>query len=164
MTPSEIVLCESLLKSLKSSRVLSHAPSGKALRAITACASPAPDPVFRYQAKAPAKERPKDADGKGHPTVKPLEFMRWLVRLVTPPEGVVLDPFAGSGSTGMACLREGFDCVLIEREAEYVADIERLIAYRTPFGARLRSALRVLVDRQLERLDQVRELLACHGV
>ena len=55
-----------------------------------------------------------------HPTVKPLSLMRWLVRLVTPPSGVVLDPFAGSGTTGVAALEEGFMFVGIEREAEYV--------------------------------------------
>lgn len=85
-------------------------------------------PVFRYQAKAPSKERPR-VDGVAHPTVKPLELMRWLVRLVTPPGGVVLDPFAGSGTTGEACLLEGLSAVLIEREAEYLplihARIER---------------------------------------
>jgi site-specific DNA-methyltransferase (adenine-specific) len=55
--------------------------------------------------------------------------MAYLVRLVTPPTGTVLDPFAGSGTTGMACMREGFDCVLIEREAEYVADIRQRLAH-----------------------------------
>lgn len=55
-----------------------------------------------------------------HPTTKPVELMRWLVRLVTPPGGTVLDPFAGSGTTGVACQREGFSAILIEREAEYV--------------------------------------------
>ena len=64
-----------------------------------------------------------------HPTVKPVDLIAYLCRLITPPNGVVLDPFAGSGSTGMACLREGFDAILIEREAEYVADIERRIAH-----------------------------------
>ena len=49
--------------------------------------------------------------------------MRYLIRLVTPPSGIILDPFAGSGTTGEAALLEGFDAVLIEREAEYVADI-----------------------------------------
>jgi DNA modification methylase len=54
-----------------------------------------------------------------HPTVKPIELMRYLVRLVTPPGGIVLDPFAGSGSTGVACAEEGFGFIGIEREAEY---------------------------------------------
>ena len=56
-----------------------------------------------------------------HPTVKPVSLMRWLVRLVTPPGGLVLDPFCGSGSTGVACLHEGFRFLGIEREAEYLA-------------------------------------------
>jgi DNA modification methylase len=79
-------------------------------------------PTFRYQAKAPTAERPTytTPDGRkiSHPTVKPLGLMRWLVKLVTPPGGVVLDPFAGSGATVEACLIEGFDCVAIERDPE----------------------------------------------
>lgn len=55
-----------------------------------------------------------------HRTVKPLELMRWLVRLITPPDGVVLDPFTGSGSTGAAALLEGRRFLGIEREPEYV--------------------------------------------
>lgn len=54
-----------------------------------------------------------------HPTVKPTDLMRWLVRLVTPPGGVVLDPFMGSGSTGKACKIEGFDFIGIDLNAEY---------------------------------------------
>ena len=54
-----------------------------------------------------------------HPTVKPTDLMRYLCRLVTPPGGIVLDPFAGSGSTGKACAVEGFRFIGIEREAEY---------------------------------------------
>lgn len=69
-----------------------------------------------------------DADdrlGSRHPTVKPVDLMQWLVRLITPPGGTVLDPFTGTGTTGEACLREGFHAVLIEREAEYQDDIRR---------------------------------------
>jgi len=55
-----------------------------------------------------------------HPTVKPVALMRYLCRLVTPPGGVVLDPFLGSGTTGMAAVMEGFRFVGIEREAEYL--------------------------------------------
>lgn len=80
---------------------------------------------FFYSAKADAEDRL----GSKHPTVKPVDLMAYLCRLVTPPGGVVLDPFAGSGSTGMACLREGFDAILIEREAQYVADINRRLAH-----------------------------------
>jgi DNA modification methylase len=67
-----------------------------------------------------------------HPTVKPVELMRWLVRLVTPPGGTVLDPFTGSGTTGMACRYELREFVGIEREAEYVAIAERRIAAVAP--------------------------------
>ena len=78
---------------------------------------------FFYSAKADKLDR----IGSKHPTVKPVDLMQWLCRLVTPPGGIVLDPFAGSGSTGEAAWREGFRCVLVEREAEYQADIaERL--------------------------------------
>lgn len=80
---------------------------------------------FFYCAKASRKER----RGSNHPTVKPLDLMRWVVRLVTPPGGVVLDPFAGSGTTGEAARAEGFDVVLIERDDEYLDDIRtRLMA------------------------------------
>lgn len=74
---------------------------------------------FFYSAKADASDR----IGSRHPTVKPVDLMRYLVRLVTPPGGTVLDPFAGTGTTGEAAWREGFSSVLIEREAESLADI-----------------------------------------
>ena len=64
-----------------------------------------------------------------HPTVKPIALMRWLVRLVTPPGGVVLDPFAGSGTTGCACALEGFEFVGVEREPEYVEIANARIAW-----------------------------------
>jgi site-specific DNA-methyltransferase (adenine-specific) len=54
-----------------------------------------------------------------HPTVKPVALMRWLVQMVTPPEGIVLDPFAGSGTTGVAAAYLGFPCILIEQDEEY---------------------------------------------
>lgn len=76
-------------------------------------------PVFRYEAKAPTSERP-NADGVQHPTVKPLDLMRWLVRLVTPVGAVVLEPFAGSGTTAEACVLEDRQCIAIEREADYL--------------------------------------------
>lgn len=74
---------------------------------------------FFYVAKAPKVERPV-VDGIAHPTVKPLALMRYLVRLVTPPGGVVLDPFLGSGTTLEAALLGGFDCWGIEREESYL--------------------------------------------
>lgn len=72
------------------------------------------------------------ASQNNHPTVKPTELMRYLCRLVTPPGGVVLDPFMGSGSTGKACAYEGFDFIGIEREPDYLEIAEARIA----FGAR----------------------------
>lgn len=60
-----------------------------------------------------------------HPTVKAVELMRWLVKLIAPPGSLVLDPFAGSGTTGKACQMEGRRCLLVEREAEYVQIIRR---------------------------------------
>ena len=79
---------------------------------------------FFYTSKASAAER---ADGLPagerniHPTTKPLSLMRYLVRLITPPVGLVLDPFLGSGTTAVACAAEGVRCVGIEREAAYMA-------------------------------------------
>lgn len=86
-------------------------------------------PTFRYEAKAPATERPR-VNGTAHPTVKPLALMRWLVRLVTPPGGTVLEPFAGSGTTVEACIVEGFQCIAIEREADYLPLIRQRIDRR----------------------------------
>ena len=85
--------------------------------------------TFRYEAKAPTSERPR-VNGTAHPTVKPLDLMRWLVRLVTPPGGTVLEPFAGSGTTVEACIIEGFQCIAIEREADYLPLIRQRIDRR----------------------------------
>jgi site-specific DNA-methyltransferase (adenine-specific) len=61
-----------------------------------------------------------DTKGKNnHPTVKPIKLMEYLVRLVTPKEGIVLEPFAGSGTTLIACKQQGFNYIGIEREQEY---------------------------------------------
>jgi site-specific DNA-methyltransferase (adenine-specific) len=79
---------------------------------------------YFYSAKASKADRA----GSDHPTVKPVDLMAYLCRLVTPPGGHVLDPFAGSGTTGAACIREGFKATLIEREASYVADIQKRLS------------------------------------
>jgi DNA modification methylase len=76
---------------------------------------------FFYSAKADSLDRL----GSKHPTVKPLDLMQYLCRLITPPGGTVLDLFAGTGTTGEAAWREGFNAILIEREPEYQADIAR---------------------------------------
>jgi hypothetical protein len=78
------------------------------------------DAPFIYQAKANTKDRSAGIEGRNsHPTVKSTALMAYLCRLVTPPGGIVLDPFMGSGSTGVAALREGFRFIGIEREQEY---------------------------------------------
>jgi len=76
---------------------------------------------FFYTAKADGDDRL----GSKHPTVKPVDLMQWLCRLITPPGGVVLDCFAGTGTTGEAAWREGFTAILMEREVEYQGDIRK---------------------------------------
>jgi DNA modification methylase len=127
---------------------------------------------FRYVAKASRAERNAGLDGfeerdsrewrtgnappnvehrvpdkraqNSHPTVKPIDLMRWLVRLVTPPGGTVLDPFAGSGTTGIAATLEGFDFIGIEREAEYVEIAKARIEHwqKVPQGTETKAALK----------------------
>ena len=86
-------------------------------------------PVFKYQAKAPKKERPviesEDGTKIQHSTVKPLALMEWLVSLIVPPGGVVLDPFAGSGTTLQAVINKGFTPIGIEQDADYIKLIEK---------------------------------------
>ena len=94
-------------KRTRGTKFQGHADSGSAAR-------------FFYSAKASKHDR---ANSK-HPTVKPVSLMRWLCKLVTPPDGLILDPFAGSGTTGAAAHLEGFRAILCEREAEYQIDIE----------------------------------------
>ena len=95
---------------------------------------------FFYTAKASGRDRVK-VDGQGHPTVKPVDLMRWLVRLVTPPGGTVLDPFAGSGTTLEAAIAEGFKAVGVEREPDYLriiqARLDRPIERALDLGALL---------------------------
>jgi DNA modification methylase len=79
---------------------------------------------FFYAAKTSQEERGED---NNHPTVKPVELMRWLVRLVTPKNGLVLDPFLGSGSTALACDMEQFDCIGCELSPDYAKIAERRI-------------------------------------
>ena len=84
--------------------------------------------IFNGQSDKPAGNAKGSVEDKfstqpsanNHPTVKPTDLMRYLVRLITPPQGIVLDPFMGSGSTGKACAYEGFDFIGIEQSAEYV--------------------------------------------
>lgn len=92
------------------------------------------DAPFMYCAKAPKSERPV-VDGVAHSTVKPVTLMKWLVRMVTPPGGTVLDPFAGSGTTLEAAMLEGFNVIGIEREADYLPLIHARLDRATDNGA-----------------------------
>jgi site-specific DNA-methyltransferase (adenine-specific) len=95
-------------------------------------------PTFRYVPKAPRAMREdglraaEGERGNDHPTVKHDNLMRWLCRLVTPPGGVVLDMFCGSGSTGRGALKEGFRFIGIDAEAHYVEIAEQRIAAVAP--------------------------------
>ena len=73
-------------------------------------------PALLYHPKANKEDR----GGSEHPTVKPVGFLRHLIRHITPPGGVVLDPFAGSGTTAIAARAEGVDCIIMEAEGEYI--------------------------------------------
>ena len=96
--------------------------SGSAARFFTACPfDPDIDLPFHYCPKASKSDR---GPGNTHPTVKPVALIRHLVKLVTPPGGTVLDPFLGSGTTAVACQKEGFGCVGIEMTPEYLAIAE----------------------------------------
>jgi site-specific DNA-methyltransferase (adenine-specific) len=74
-----------------------------------------------------------------HPTVKPTDLMRYLIKLVTPPGGVVLDPFTGSGSTGKAAILEGFRFVGCEMTGEYAPIIEGRLAHAEKKGGQARD-------------------------
>lgn len=85
---------------------------------------------FFYCAKASRAEREAGLEVKNnHPTVKPLALMRYLCRLVTPPNGVILDPFMGSGTTGMAAKAEEFNFIGIEKEKEYFEIAKKRISF-----------------------------------
>ena len=89
------------------------------------------DPQRRSDGRRKDIENPRlrtNARKNHHPTVKPVDLMRWICRLVTPPGGLILDPFLGSGSTAIAAKEEGFRIVGIEREAEYLEIARRRCA------------------------------------
>lgn len=104
-----------------------RADSGSAARFFATFPHDEPQQRFWYGSKADGDDRL----GSKHPTVKPLGLMQWLVKLICPPNGLVLDPFAGTGTTGEAAWREGMRAILIEREPEYLADIARRMELAT---------------------------------
>ncbi|MFF9559257.1 DNA-methyltransferase [Streptomyces albus] len=88
-------------------------------------------PVFRLESRTPARER-VEIDGVRHDTPKPLALMRWLVRLVTPPGGAVLDPFAGSGTSLLAAADEGARAIGVEQHEPYAAITRHRLETRQP--------------------------------
>jgi hypothetical protein len=88
---------------------------------------PPADPDFFPAIYCPKASRRDRGPGNTHPTCKSQMLMRWLVKLITSPGGTVLDPFAGSGSTLLACMAEGFDGIGVEENAEYHAIAEARI-------------------------------------
>ena len=84
---------------------------------------------FFYTAKASPSERSAGIKRNIHPTVKPIEIMRYLCRLITPPNGLILEPFLGSGTTAIAAEKEGFNIIGIEREKEYYDIAQARIKY-----------------------------------
>jgi DNA modification methylase len=99
---------------------------------------------FLYVAKAPRSERDAGLPPtmvNDHPTVKPIDVMRWLTRLVTPPNGRVFDPFVGSGSTGCACALEGFSFTGGDLSARHI----EIAGYRIAYWQRM--AAKALLER-----------------
>lgn len=118
-----------------------YGDSGTAARFFPALGYTEEDYRFFYSSKANKAERM----GSQHPTVKPIALLRWLARLITPPGGRILDPFAGTGTTGAAARAEGFDFTGIEMTDEYVEDCIRRLPEaavdRGPWGLDLRDTL-----------------------
>lgn len=139
--PSSVEHCESMF-GVGGARANVYADSGGASRFFPRFEwNPTLDVPFFYVAKATTAERTAGLDDRSeHPTMKPVALMQWLVRLVTPPGGLVIDPYVGSGSTGVAAMIEPghFRFIGIEREPEYVAIAEQRIkhvaggAWKTP--------------------------------
>jgi site-specific DNA-methyltransferase (adenine-specific) len=95
------------------------------------------------------RNRTNQAKQNFHPTVKPTSLMEYLIKLVTPPNGTVLDPFTGSGSTGKAAILQGFDFIGIEMTEEYLPIIE----------GRLKHAEHIVAERVKETTNQQSEVL-----
>jgi site-specific DNA-methyltransferase (adenine-specific) len=107
---------------------------------------------FFYCPKASKKDRNEGNTTNQHPTVKPTDLCAYLIRLVTPKGGVVLDPFMGSGSTGKAAVREGMDFIGIERESEYFEIAEARIEYekKKPIMVETPTGKKVEVETKVE--------------
>lgn len=138
-----------------------YGDSGTAARFFPALGYTDEDYRFFYSSKANKAERM----GSQHPTVKPIALLRWLARLITPPGGRILDPFAGTGTTGAAARAEGFGFTGVEMTDEYVEDCIRRLPEaavdRGPWGLDLRDALarnRAAHDKLTEALRHAERL------
>ncbi len=112
---------------------------------------------FFYTAKASTGERSLGlplSRRNMHPTVKPVSLMRWLCRLLTPPDGLVLDPFAGSGTTGVAAVAEGFRGLLIERDADSANDCVLRVNVALKLGANIGKVKRFKLKGRKKRRTQ----------
>lgn len=128
-------------KRAKSNRPEPRGDAGTAARFFPSLGFSDEDTRFHYSGKANKAERM----GSLHPTVKPIALLRWLTRLITPPGGRILDPFAGTGTTGAAARAEGFGFTGIEMTDEYVEDCLRRLPEATvdrgPWGLDLASGM-----------------------
>jgi site-specific DNA-methyltransferase (adenine-specific) len=121
------------------SRFFYVAKAGKKERNAGLDGRPSKGKVFNGQSQDPAPSNEVDGSvndkfstapqANFHPTVKPITLMGYLIKMVTPPGGVVLDPFLGSGSTACAAIVNGFDCIGIEQNKEYADIAEARIAH-----------------------------------
>lgn len=117
----------------------------------TAYATKAGVSRFFYTTKASSSERSAGLDDKNpHPTVKPVALMRWLSRLVTPPAGLIIDPFAGSGTAGIAAILEGFRFHGIEKDDGYAEVAKKRIAFWEKHGERAPE-----IHRQMKKTGQL---------
>lgn len=135
-----------------------HADSGGASRFFPTFEwDPELDVPFFYCAKAAKRERNAGlGDARNtHPTVKPIKLMRWLCKLVTPPGGLIVDPFLGSGTTGCAAIDAGFAFIGIEREAEYLEIAARRISHvaKRPIAVETRAVETSAVDDDVPVLE-----------
>ena len=132
--PANVLLSEEAAEALDAQSGLLKSGACPAGDPATIYADTAGTSKFFFCAKASQKERREGCDVNKHPTVKPLKLMRWLCRLITPPGGFILDPFVGSGSTGVAALKEGFVFGGIDEDPESIETARRRIQHAAGTG------------------------------
>ena len=120
-----------------------------------------PDASFIYQAKAGPAEKRLDTEVEAHPTVKPVALMRYLVRLVTPPGGIVLDPYVGSGTTAVAAVLEGVQFIGMDKHEPYVQRarlrVEKALRGEEPLPKAKVLSKVVLEPSEVKRIEELVE-------